>query len=168
VPCFVYRLLRPDDYRLDVSLVPTNDLPLQTILQFQPCPEAPATSYLQAMCMAEGHLIEPETLLQVYKRTYIPLSVDMPDEPMNPRTEKLPSQDLRKAIHHIQLCCSLGCNLFQPTTSLRNTSESETDTSKTNIQEQPYLLTTLQQHTDRVSFMNSYLLRSPLDTPEVS
>ncbi|KAJ7276403.1 hypothetical protein B0H12DRAFT_997820, partial [Mycena haematopus] len=41
----------------DISLIPTGDLPLQKILEFQPCQSDVAGSYLQGLCCAEGFIV---------------------------------------------------------------------------------------------------------------
>ncbi|KAJ6613441.1 hypothetical protein B0H10DRAFT_1666509, partial [Mycena sp. CBHHK59/15] len=42
----------------DLSLIPVSELPLQTILYFEPCPAAAAVSYLQGLCCAEGYIVD--------------------------------------------------------------------------------------------------------------
>lgn len=54
---------------LDISLVPLDDLPVQSILYYQACPTPVATSYLQAMCYKEGTLIDRRCIEDLYKRT---------------------------------------------------------------------------------------------------
>ncbi|KAJ7179131.1 P-loop containing nucleoside triphosphate hydrolase protein [Mycena filopes] len=50
----------------DLSLVPTSELPLQKILEFQPCVPDVAGSYLQGLCCLEGYLVKREVLSQMY------------------------------------------------------------------------------------------------------
>lgn len=90
---------------LDLSLVPIQDLPLQTILTFQPCSTPVAVSYLQGLCCAEGYLVERRSLLQLYESTYELSSIDLPDNPALPGSGYLPVPDLRRAIHNLQLWC---------------------------------------------------------------
>ncbi|KAJ7433848.1 hypothetical protein B0H11DRAFT_749926 [Mycena galericulata] len=49
----------------DISLVPTSDLPLQTILEFDPCPPDVAGSYLQGLCCVEGHIVDRDVLVKI-------------------------------------------------------------------------------------------------------
>ncbi|KAL4242016.1 hypothetical protein ABKN59_000439 [Abortiporus biennis] len=51
----------------DSSLVPISDLPLQAVLQFVPSPSNIATSYLQALCYAEGHPFERDFLTRLFE-----------------------------------------------------------------------------------------------------
>ncbi|KAJ7771367.1 hypothetical protein DFH07DRAFT_914076 [Mycena maculata] len=67
----------------DISLVPTSELPLQTILEFEPCPPDVAGSYLQGLCCAEGHIVDRDVLAKMYAR----------------------GCDLRHIIHRLQLLC---------------------------------------------------------------
>ncbi|KAJ7129668.1 P-loop containing nucleoside triphosphate hydrolase protein [Mycena epipterygia] len=67
----------------DLSLIPTIELPLQTILNFQPCPPAIAGSYLQGLCCAEGHIVDRDVLTKMYAN----------------------GNDLRHTIHRLQLLC---------------------------------------------------------------
>ncbi|KAJ8086627.1 hypothetical protein PM082_005450 [Marasmius tenuissimus] len=46
----------------DLSLVPTADLPLQDIREFEACPTQVATSFLHALCCAEGYMADSESL----------------------------------------------------------------------------------------------------------
>lgn len=43
---------------LDITLVPVQDLPLQSILFFRPCLGNAAAYYLQALCAAEGYRVD--------------------------------------------------------------------------------------------------------------
>lgn len=62
--CNLVRLLA--DLVADISLVPVDDLPLQTVLEFQPCPSDVAGSYLQGLCCAEGSIVKREVLARMY------------------------------------------------------------------------------------------------------
>jgi hypothetical protein len=156
---------------LDVDLVPMHDLPLQAVLKFQPCSSAAAASYLQLICMAQGHLVEFELLRQLYDTTHCLSSIDIPDEPLNPRTEGLPSKDLRRAIHSLQLYCSVD-NEFPESLKSRDDAMGRTlladNISIIDAEKQTRVLSDLYQHTDRLSFMDAFLSRPPLDSPEVS
>ncbi|KAJ6515891.1 hypothetical protein C8R45DRAFT_957986 [Mycena sanguinolenta] len=68
----------------DISLIPTGDLPLQNILEFQPCPSDVAGSYLQGLCCAEGFIVNREVLVKMYANG---------------------GCDLRHTIHRLQVLC---------------------------------------------------------------
>ncbi|KAF9259519.1 P-loop containing nucleoside triphosphate hydrolase protein [Marasmius fiardii PR-910] len=78
----------------DISLVPTADLPLQDIRQFEPCPVPVATSFLQALCCAEGYIADKNLLST--------LCASNSDYHANTDEFRL---DLRRAIQNLQLCC---------------------------------------------------------------
>ncbi|KAJ7638815.1 hypothetical protein FB45DRAFT_1055047 [Roridomyces roridus] len=67
----------------DISLVPAAELPLQTILGFEPCQPEVAGSYLQGLCCAEGHVVDRSVLSELYGS----------------------GCDLRHTIHRLQLLC---------------------------------------------------------------
>ncbi|KAJ7068278.1 P-loop containing nucleoside triphosphate hydrolase protein [Mycena amicta] len=69
----------------DISLVPVDDLPLQTTLRFESCPSDVAASYLQALCCTAGYVVDRDALLGLYGDT----------------------MDLRRAIQHLQLGLAL-------------------------------------------------------------
>ncbi|KAJ6539350.1 P-loop containing nucleoside triphosphate hydrolase protein [Mycena capillaripes] len=68
----------------DLSLVPTSELPLQTILEFQPPLPDVAGSYLQGLCCAEGSIVNRDVLSKMYAKG---------------------GYDLRHTIHRLQLLC---------------------------------------------------------------
>ncbi|KAH7879829.1 P-loop containing nucleoside triphosphate hydrolase protein, partial [Lentinula edodes] len=74
----------------DASLVPVAELPLQDVLNFQLCSTSVATSFLQALCCAEGYLLDREVLSRFY-------------ESPNSSGLDYPRLDLRRAIHNLQL-----------------------------------------------------------------
>ncbi|KAJ3869582.1 hypothetical protein EV359DRAFT_59692 [Lentinula novae-zelandiae] len=76
----------------DASLVPVTELPLQNVLNFQLCSTSVATSFLQALCCAEGYLLDREVLSRFYES---PNSFGLDS----------PRLDLRRAIHNLQLWC---------------------------------------------------------------
>ncbi|CAA7259790.1 unnamed protein product [Cyclocybe aegerita] len=84
----------------DISLVPLEDLPLQTVLWFTPCPPDAAVSYLQALCSAEGHSINRTTLSQL-QRDLQPVSSDLSEGSSHGRLEP----DLRRTINSLQVAC---------------------------------------------------------------
>nr|GAT59425.1 AAA family protein [Mycena chlorophos] len=65
----------------DISLVPVDDLPLQTTLHFGPCSADEAGPYLEALSYAAGYAVERDALVELY-------------------CENL---DLRRSIHHLQV-----------------------------------------------------------------
>ncbi|KAK2466213.1 hypothetical protein APHAL10511_001855 [Amanita phalloides] len=77
----------------DVSLVPVSDLPLQTVLEFEPCAATVAASYLQAVCCQEGRLVDREALVQLYEVPYETSSL------------MVSAPDLRRTIHRLQGWC---------------------------------------------------------------
>ncbi|KAF9509492.1 hypothetical protein BS47DRAFT_149415 [Hydnum rufescens UP504] len=90
----------------DVSLVPVQELPLQTILGFEPCPVPLAASYLCRLSQLEGYKIEQRVLEQLYGTVQGRLLVDFPDQPMHPvPTHSNPVPDLRQAIQQMQILC---------------------------------------------------------------
>ncbi|KAI0347536.1 hypothetical protein BDW22DRAFT_1342308 [Trametopsis cervina] len=72
----------------DISLVPRQDLPLQDTLHFMPCPTPLASSYLQALCLAEGRKYHRQDIASIYT---------------NLDTTSYPIYDLRHAIDNIQM-----------------------------------------------------------------
>ncbi|KAF8655270.1 hypothetical protein AX16_003171 [Volvariella volvacea WC 439] len=89
----------------DISLIPLDDLPLQAVLTYQPCPSPVAVSYLQAICCAEGAAMERNSLVELYDSTYEVMSIDLPEASGVSANGKLPVADLRRAIHSLQLWC---------------------------------------------------------------
>ncbi|KAF8165342.1 hypothetical protein B0H34DRAFT_688843 [Crassisporium funariophilum] len=86
----------------DVSLVPLSDLPLQTILKFEPCPPDIATSYLQSLCSAEGYLVDQKYLHHLYTATQ---SQDQWPLVAVSRND-VAAPDLRRTIHTLQVLCT--------------------------------------------------------------
>ncbi|KAH9936957.1 hypothetical protein B0H21DRAFT_758294 [Amylocystis lapponica] len=83
----------------DVSLIPVNDLPLQNILTFSPCPASLATSYLQSLCALERFPLERALISGLYMR---------PDGSSSPPPSHISivaptsSADLRRTINRLQ------------------------------------------------------------------
>ena len=75
-----------------MSLVPVHDLPLQAILEFNPCSTDAAVTYLQNLCSAEGYFVDSDTLSQLYTRS-------APAEALQS------APDLRRTIHALQVIC---------------------------------------------------------------
>ncbi|KAG6900964.1 hypothetical protein C0993_004401 [Termitomyces sp. T159_Od127] len=126
----------------DISLVPTQDLPLQAILTFQACAPQLAASYLQALCFQEEqHLLSREALVGIYEDSAAEVGeIDLPDIP-NPATSgDFPSADLRRAINGLQIGAS-GKSGWED-------GEVSAD------------------HAELVSYVDTYLRRGPWDTQE--
>lgn len=157
---------------------------MQTILFFQPCSPPVAASYLQGLCLAEGHFVDRNILLQLCESTRRIDAFDVPDSPLNPLTGSLPVPDLRRAIHRLQLWRSVTtATEAEPGNVL--TSEMSPDeyledladwdavridpvASKDDLEKQLQVLRGLMSHAETLSFIDSHLSRRPLDTPEVS
>lgn len=171
----------------DINLVPTLDLPLQSILFFQSCPPPVAASYLQALCLAEGRLLDRNFLVDLCEATCRIDAFDMPDSPLNPVTEVLPVPDLRRAIHHLQLWASDDSAIKTESSEIHAVSlceitrdehlENLADWTSVHVhpvasangaEKQSQLPQSLISHVETLSFIDSYLTRMPLDTPEVS
>ncbi|PPQ98540.1 hypothetical protein CVT24_004031 [Panaeolus cyanescens] len=84
-----------------ISLVPIQELPLQTILEFRACPSETATSYLQSLCRAEGFAMDREPIMKLYS--------GHKEQEDSWSTSTLPSTcDLRRAIYGLQVSCTSG------------------------------------------------------------
>jgi hypothetical protein len=91
----------------DPTVVPLEDLPIQTHLVFEPCSEPLAQSYLRCLALAEGHALGRLAVEKHLSERQSGLRVDYPDQPMHPLpTDPHPFYlDLRKAINRMQLWC---------------------------------------------------------------
>jgi DNA polymerase III delta prime subunit len=159
----------------DIKLVPVADLPLQSVLTFQPCPSEPAVTFLQCLCVTQGYAIPRDKLIQLYETTYIVQSMDLPDAPLNPRTEPPPLPDLRRSITQLQLICAdatheakvpqeaQGAAENFPSLPMTISAKSSADVSETTTEE---LWRWATIYTDCVSYTDSYLCRAPLDGHE--
>lgn len=159
----------------DIKLVPVADLPLQSVLTFQPCPSEPAVTFLQCLCVTQGYAIPRDKLIQLYETTYIVQSMDLPGAPLNPRTEPLPLPDLRRSITQLQLICTdatheakvpqeaQGAAEDFPSLPMTISAQSSADVSETSMEE---LWRWASTYTDCVSYTDSYLCRAPLDGHE--
>lgn len=161
----------------DIQLVPVADLPLQTVLRFQPCPSGPAVTFLQCLCLTEGYAIPREKLTQLYETTYTTQNMDLPDAPLNPRTEPLPLPDLRRSITQLQLMCTdaiheakiprqaQGTAEYGPSLPLTISAQTSANTSTTSTEEE--LWRRISNYADYVSYADSYLCRTSLESHEV-
>lgn len=163
----------------DTSLIPISDLPLQDILAFQPCPTPMAVSYFQALCCTEGYLVDREYLSHIYESTHMLDPVDLSNVPVTSVASRgLPVPDLRRTLHHLQFWCSdrsfprpglaSGCSSYSNLLdSFEDLADWHWHTARMNTLD-PSLRQSEAQHADLISFADSYLLQSPLDTSEVS
>ena len=148
---------------LDLSLIPVQDLALQSIVIFDPCPTPAATSYLQALCLAEGRSLSRQSLAELYESPYDVPSPDLVVR-LNTRTEDLAVPDLRWAINQIQLCCLRGPNLLESTRSrftLEDLADWAPPSSCEATTEWRQETRSLFQHVEAVSFVNSDIIRYP-------
>ncbi|KAG6821276.1 hypothetical protein H0H93_002386 [Arthromyces matolae] len=161
--------------------VPTQDLPLQTILSFEPCEPQLAVSYLQAICSHEGpYWINRDALLQLYEDSAHDVeSIDMPDIPNPAIPNDFPVPDLRRTINGLQFLCASAsrnselqlrldkgdeddmCNLGEISSIW---SADQSSLSSATIETRKFALAT--RHADHLSFMDTYLTRGPWDTRE--
>ncbi|KAF8076393.1 hypothetical protein FPV67DRAFT_1471544 [Lyophyllum atratum] len=176
----------------DISLVPTQDLPLQAVLYFQPCPPPLAASYLQGLSSAEGYVLERNSLLQLYGGSAPRLdSLDVPDSPTPPTSGDFPAPDLRRAINCLQFQCSSADSEIEYTLGWEPAADIIEDLCDWNwsIEQGPRkspdgpsadqgpLATVMRteapprsllaaRHADLISFVDSHLMRRAWDTSE--
>ncbi|KAI6164868.1 hypothetical protein EDD17DRAFT_1473696 [Pisolithus thermaeus] len=159
----------------DLRLVPTESLPLQAILVFESCPSPVAVSYLQSVMLAIGCPVPRERLMALYETTP---TIDGIEPPLYPRTEPLPSPDLRRTITQLQMLCS---SVARGSTSdmLQGAREAAGHVRRSgrpiSVEFNATRLPStecerwrrMSKHADVLSFVNSNLCRAPLHTPEV-
>jgi hypothetical protein len=90
------------DYNTDSAMVPIEDLPLQAILEFQPCLASSASCLLQAMAFANGKNITRQDAARIYDTTRQTIPVNLPDIPLHPFTQYPSYPDLRLAINTLE------------------------------------------------------------------
>lgn len=158
----------------DLRLVPTESLPLQAILVFESCPSPVAVSYLQSVMLAIGCPVPRERLMALYETTP---TIDGIEPPLYPRTEPLPSPDLRRTITQLQMLCS---SVARGSTSdmLQGAREAAGHVRRSgrpiSVEFNATRLPStecerwrrMSKHADVLSFVNSNLCRAPLHTPE--
>ncbi|KAI0356199.1 hypothetical protein OH77DRAFT_240046 [Trametes cingulata] len=86
----------------DTSLVPIGDLPLQTTLYFDPCPTPLATSYLQALCLAENRIVDRDAIERLYVGLSARVEADDGDMTLHPELIPMCAPDLRRTINQLQ------------------------------------------------------------------
>ena len=79
----------------DISLVPLEDLPLQSVLYFEPCHPTVAVPYLRGLCAAEGRLVQQDVISGLY-------NIFSPDQSSN----AVAGWDLRRNINALQVLCA--------------------------------------------------------------
>ncbi|KAI0373400.1 hypothetical protein BV20DRAFT_962536 [Pilatotrama ljubarskyi] len=92
----------------DTSLVPIGDLPLQTTLHFVPCPTPLVTSYLRALCIAEGRIVDGDAIARLYEGHAAYVEPQSEDTALHP--DRILSQvpDLRRTINQLQSGVAAG------------------------------------------------------------
>ena len=86
----------------DVSMVPVQDLPLQTALDFRACPVPLAVSYLQLLSLSHSRVVDHHVIERLYQDSCDHLGCSI-DRLLHPRHAPLAIPDLRRAINHLQL-----------------------------------------------------------------
>ncbi|KAG6854782.1 hypothetical protein C0991_001209 [Blastosporella zonata] len=175
----------------DISLVPTQDLPLQTILIFQPCAPSLVVSYLQALCFTETRcVVQRDTLFRMYEDSAANIeAIDLPDIP-NPATSgDLPAPDLRRTINNLQFICGSASGIElgsgwepeaegtasnmcdwdwswenDPKNGENNVSADQDASVRTNAPPRDFVMAS--RHADCVSFVDTHLMRRAWDTQE--
>lgn len=124
---------------------------------FSPCETDLATSYLQALCAAEGHGVPRKELARLYEggATTAPDSLN---------SIELPASDLRNAIHTLQLLC-LGRDGSQPWNGEMGYPSGELPVIG---QQDEHLDPEHVSLVDLLSYADCHLTRSNFDTLEVS
>ena len=92
-------------YAPDVSLVPLQDLPLQTILNLKPCPIPLAVSYLRAVSVSENLLVDVQTTEGLFQGpgSRPALRDHNEDDILLPQRVTQSQADLRRAMNQLQL-----------------------------------------------------------------
>lgn len=87
----------------DVSAIPTELLPIQETLFFQPTPTEDVVDYLEAVCLNEGHLVPRSDLHSLYEHhRHRPPPVPMESFPHPTPSRPLPHPDLRRSMLQLQ------------------------------------------------------------------
>lgn len=89
----------------DITVIPVDELPLQTTLYFESPSKPVMNAYLHCLAQANGRIVSEGTVDRVVEGSrYIPISADLPDQPLLPVSYQRPcSIDLRQAINQLQL-----------------------------------------------------------------
>jgi hypothetical protein len=138
-------------------------------MKFEPCPTPIAASYLQGLCLAERSFLNRELLIRLYESTYTVPSIDLPDTPLNPRTEDVTFPDLRRTINQLQfysLSCPHSLGLQGTLEDLAEWGNLNTLDGKTSVQLQRSMA--LLRHSEIVSFIDAFVIRPPMKSPLAS
>ncbi|KAL5508052.1 hypothetical protein ACEPAH_5670 [Sanghuangporus vaninii] len=174
----------------DSSLVPSDILPLQTILSFDPCPSDLAIAYLRCMALAEGYAASETHVKSLYGRNFHLDVLDIHSDLVRSSACPTSPPDLRQAVNSLQFLCqaSQGFNNNSPSSSKvpdRNQCDDSalSDLSNWNWNRHPTLdssfpfvsteqaeiesesarrIKNLWRVSDALSMIDSYLARSPL------
>ena len=98
---------------LDISLVPIEDLPLQTTLYFAPCPAPLAVSYLQLRSWTEGLNISAALVSRLYAglEEHTARQEQCSDDTIHPRWIPQSAPDFRRTINQLQFGIHHPCEL---------------------------------------------------------
>jgi hypothetical protein len=145
-----------------------HDLALQSVLKFSPCPAQVAASYLQGLCLAEGHFFERDAVMRLIESAKHVRSVDPQDAHLT--AGELPVPDLRRTINQLQLSVPQGSGLFEPQPDLESLADwglphCAADESPVKQKER---MRAVLDHAELVSFVDCMVVRSPVASPEVS
>ena len=89
----------------DISLVPLEDLPLQSVLHFVPCLTSLASSYLQLACLSENHCLDRILAADLYEGTLYRSTAIQEDNHvqfLHARTDPPSPPDLRRTLNQLQ------------------------------------------------------------------
>lgn len=100
---------------IDPSLVPSDNLPLQTILTFSPCPSDLATSYLECLTLTEGYAASREHIKSLYESNHSSDEFDTSDGLVRSSVFAPCAPDLRRAINSLQFLCQGSAGFNSPT-----------------------------------------------------
>ncbi|KAL4259233.1 AAA+ ATPase domain-containing protein [Pleurotus pulmonarius] len=154
----------------DPSLVPVDDLPLQATLQFvHPDPDI-TVSYLQALCCAEGTLVDRASLARLYESEHPIDDVDIHDSKVTGTTSIFPHFDVRRTINSLQLWLSGSGNPARSAQGIYcdqsledlmfsgNVAGASEDADSQSLRA-PF-------HAEFLSYLDSHLVRHPTDSVE--
>ncbi|THH14682.1 hypothetical protein EW146_g5684 [Bondarzewia mesenterica] len=172
----------------DLSLVPTDDLPLQDIVTFMPPPLSVTISYIQSLCLAEGGMVDRDEYLDFLVTsdgTKLPTChgapVELSDHSLN-EEKTYPSLDLRRSINQCQLLFprspapSLPFYLMMSNTDIEALMDTAPDqpaevlnaSAVVDLQTSLDALRLLERGQDTLSLLDAYLMPSRRFIVEVS
>lgn len=146
-------------------MIPAQDLPLQSIIQFEPCPTDVAASYLQAVCFAEGYTVDRDLISHLY---LYPLQGD-PAKIFSPSFPTA-TPDLRRTLNALQIKCATFAKpapgIIPACNSLAVEGPSEADAAEAHPFAQPVAerkARALGKKSEFLSFLDGELVRDPSD-----